>query len=32
MIATYIKTMDFIFEDVKILNAKNETELENKIK
>ena len=32
MIATYIKTIDFTFEYIKILNAKNETELENKIK
>lgn len=32
MKAKYIKTMDFIFEDVIILNAKNEEELENKIK
>ena len=32
MKAKYIKTMDFEFEDVIILNAKNEEELANKIK
>lgn len=32
MKAKYIRTMDFTFEDIIILNAKNETELENKIK
>lgn len=32
MIANYIKTMDFTFEDVEILNAKSEEELLNKIK
>lgn len=32
MIATYIKTMDFTFEYVKILNCKNKKELEKKIK
>ena len=32
MKAKYIKTMDFEFEDVIILNAKNEEELVNKIK
>lgn len=28
----YLKTMDFMFENVIILNAENETELSNKIK
>lgn len=32
MKAKYIKTMDFEFENVIILNAKNEEELANKIK
>ena len=32
MIAKYIKTMDFTFEYVKILNCKNKEELEKKIK
>ena len=32
MKAKYIKTMDFEFEDVIILNAKDEEELANKIK
>lgn len=32
MIANYIKTMDFTFEDVEILNAKSEEDLLNKIK
>lgn len=32
MKAKYIKTMDFEFEDVIILNAKDEEELTNKIK
>ena len=32
MKAKYIKTMDFEFEDVIILNAKTEKELANKIK
>ena len=32
MKAKYIKTMDFEFEDVIILNAENEMELANKIK
>lgn len=32
MKAKYMKTMDFEFEDVIILNAKNEEELANKIK
>ena len=32
MKAKYIKTMDFIFENVNILNAENEIDLENKIK
>lgn len=32
MKAKYIRTMDFTFEDVIILNAKNEEELANKIK
>lgn len=32
MKAKYIKTMDFIFENKIILNAKNEEELANKIK
>ena len=31
MKAKYIKTMDFEFEDVIILNAENEIELANKI-
>ena len=32
MKAKYIRTMDFTFEDIIILNAENEIELENKIK
>ena len=32
MKAKYIKTMDFTFENILILNAENETELANKIK
>jgi len=32
MEATYIKTMDFTFENVSILNASNESELANLIK
>lgn len=32
MKAKYIKTMDFTFEYVKILNCKNKEELEKKIK
>ena len=32
MKAKYIRTMDFAFEDIIILNAENEIELENKIK
>lgn len=32
MKAKYIKTMDFMFENKIILNAKNEEELANKIK
>lgn len=32
MKAKYIKTMDFIFKNVNILNAENEIDLENKIK
>lgn len=32
MKAKYIKTMDFMFENTIILNAKNEEELANKIK
>lgn len=32
MKAKYMKTMDFEFENVIILNAKNEEELANKIK
>ena len=28
----YLKTMDFMFENIIILNAKNEIELSNKIK
>lgn len=32
MKAKYIKTMDFMFENIIILNAKNEEELANKIK
>ena len=28
----YLKTMDFMFENIIILNAENETELSNKIK
>lgn len=32
MKAKYIRTMDFTFEDVDILNCDNETQLPNKIK
>ncbi len=32
MKAKYMKTMDFTFENILILNAENETELANKIK
>lgn len=32
MKAKYIKTMDFTFENIIILNAENEIELANKIK
>ena len=32
MKAKYIKTMDFMFENIIILNAENEEELANKIK
>lgn len=32
MIAKYIQTMEFMFENVKILNAKTEKELLHKIK
>ena len=32
MKAKYIKTMDFVFENVRILDVHNEIELSNKIK
>lgn len=32
MNAKYIKTIDFMFDDVIILNAENESDLANKIK
>lgn len=32
MKAKYMKTMDFTFENILILNAENKTELANKIK